>query len=776
MARLADLPPEIFHQIISDIAPSQQKTLSSLSLSCQKLNRRVTPYLYHTLHLRFSGRPSWKTRTEILECLAPPSTYKLPTYVGPAGDAPVDRKGKGVAGRPRATGGKLSSASSPTLAQVDSEKQPQSIKYIREIVIDGYWLNVKEQSSDEYWHSHDGDMREHQPFLDALEGLLWSMSRLEQFSWKIAKFMPPRLNLAIARFETLKSITICGDTHMYCSRANIPSYNDHAPLTNDPVMYGNNSLETLRALQTGDLSQVIHYGDVIRSPTNWKSLRHFELDVSSGFISTNMELEPLEPDLLAALFRPPPPGPGEMFPAKLQLKSFKLRDIPFQHKGINAVKASVDPGELKELDFYYCQDGMDLLKNWTKNKLKKLERLHIKEELSLTPLCKFLKQFGPEGTCRELKTLELCCWHVDRWSVYDPVYTGGIIPYTGPGSHLYHYDDSTGDSDDDDPYGDGDLGYEDMDIDEEESDSVMSDSQEIIVPPIASSRPRFPLPQPWRRIKELRGNEAEGWGLERLILDMRPGMSSITARQLPRQELFVEGFWCLRELAIPLSYEPERWKQFIDTVAKLPSLEAVFLLNARTEPRSGSNYVSWSPFQPPFTGPAGGYPPLMSQFTNARSRTNKRKAKDIVLQDQLYTDALALAAANRLHVHSVSSTRASSSALPSSAWRGKLQYIGIRSSCPVGLRPMARVWKIEVNPIDEKPVELAPDEASAERRKSLRSSTRKRKVEPPKDWRTIEEGGMKCSLEEIWADSKKCAIAGGLFKGMVRDDFNFMQI
>ena len=62
--------------------------------------------------------------------------------------------------------------------------------------------------------------------------------------------------------------------------------------------------------------------------------------------------------------------------------------------------------------------------------------------------------------------------------------------------------------------------------------------------------------QPFHTIRELSGNKEEGWGLERLIINMSPGAMT----HLPCQHSFFEPFWCLRELAFSVSYEdPEPW-------------------------------------------------------------------------------------------------------------------------------------------------------------------------------------------------------------------------
>lgn len=328
-----------------------------------------------------------------------------------------------------------------------------------------------------------------------------------------------------------------GDSHMYSCAPTYP-YQNVSTLWNNPTMLSHNRLVTLRALQTGDINQVISYGDVIRTPSTWESLRNLEFDISPGFQSMLVELEPLEPDLLGALFRPPPPERGQLTSPKLQLHQLKLREIAFQPKGIAAVADSIDPSALRDLDFYYCQEGTDLLRRWEKNMLPSLERLHIKEELMLNYLCKFLRQFGPEGTCRSLKTLELCCWHVDHWTLVDSVYPDN--------------DDESDLSDD------GMYGQFDSDDDGFECHCPAHSAQYL--PKKRRLSGSGHIPQPWRSMQELRGSQAEGWGLERVVLDMRPGVTSITGSLLPHQELFFDGFWRLKELAVPVAYEPsERW-------------------------------------------------------------------------------------------------------------------------------------------------------------------------------------------------------------------------
>lgn len=159
------------------------------------------------------------------------------------------------------------------------------------------------------------------------------------------------------------------------------------------------------------------------------------------------------------------------------------------------------------------------------------------------------------------------------------------------------------------------------------------------------------------------------------------------------------------------------------------------------------------------------------------SRSKKRGKKSAVKEepDQAYIDALSIAAANRLHVHSngMSGSEALASlASPGSSasqqavvdsWSGKLQYIGIRPATTTIGRPQARTWRVVVQ--KTKPPKKAPKpEVETERRKSLRSSTKRRKVddEGPKDWRVVKEGEWECRLSQVVSLELE-GLAGGLF-------------
>jgi hypothetical protein len=201
-------------------------------------------------------------------------------------------------------------------------------------------------------------------------------------------------------------------------------------------------------------------------------------------------------------------------------------------------------------------------------------------------------------------------------------------------------------------------------------------------------------------------------------------------------------------------------------MAKLPNLEYLFLLNARTEARSGSNYVSFSIYQPQFMLSG----PRLPSATNNTRGNSKRKAKPKEQEpDKLYIDALSIASKNRLQVHgSGAPTSASSSkaAAAQKVWHGKLKYIGIRAMYPIGIRQPVRVWKVEVG--KAAPKRNVP-EGSDERRRTLRSSTnnKRRKVETG-DWKVAEDNGASCRLVEIMDEKVKKTLGGGIFNGMQR--------
>lgn len=446
--------------------------------------------------------------------------------------------------------------------------------------------------------------------------LLTSFFPVPSFSWLITRPLPPRITAAVARFGSLNSIAVFGDTHIYAPPESF-RYHSHNPaaICNSPIAFSNNRLVSIKALQTGDYQQVIDYGDVMRNGSNWESIRTLEFDISPGFIGMLVEMEPMEPDILAALFRPPPPPRGCTSVPRMQLHRLRLRDVAFLQKGIEAITKAIDPGELRDLDFYYCQEGTALLRRWEDNRLKKLERVHIKEELALPYLCRFLKQFGPSGACRNLRTLELCCWHADRWNMFDPLHNPNVSMV------LADYDsenDSAWDADDDGVF----AAADDSDLE----DVYASEGHPIVVPPPSppAHRARLQLPQPFRSIKDLRGNRDEGWGLERLVLDMRPGVSALTTRLLPQQEIFFEGFWRIRELAIPASYDTDCWVSHPPSFLSPPLLSNPALSRTNSSRRS-PNCPTSSSSSCSTRGPSHGPGPTMSTLASTNSRLCRRR-------------------------------------------------------------------------------------------------------------------------------------------------------
>ena len=136
------------------------------------------------------------------------------------------------------------------------------------------------------------------------------------------------------------------------------------------------------------------------------------------------------------------------------------------------------------------------------------------------------------------------------------------------------------------------------------------------------------------------------------------------------------------------------------------------------------------------------------------------------LEKLLYIDALAIASANRLHVHSNGSAETRSNfdcSADQKVWPGKLKYIGIVSTCfPVPWYDEPRVWKIVVEKAPPSLQRSESDDRAAERRKSLRSG--KDKGVQPKDWKVVEEGGNICRLEEVYSAKKN--LGNGIFWGM----------
>jgi hypothetical protein len=180
------LPPQL--------APDKLASLNNLALTCRSIYLHILPHLYHTLRIRYHGQSSWAPRADLIRRLAPKGTYEVPyQQLRSSSDnpdrgldfleTPVDRKGKGVAGRPQKLV-KLPITVPDSVAKIDGVSTRElALMQIKNVVVDGYWFNAKEASSDEYWASEEGLTRHHQPTIDALEGLLWSLKRLEGFAY-----------------------------------------------------------------------------------------------------------------------------------------------------------------------------------------------------------------------------------------------------------------------------------------------------------------------------------------------------------------------------------------------------------------------------------------------------------------------------------------------------------------------------------------------------------------------------------------------------------------
>jgi hypothetical protein len=119
----------------------------------------------------------------------PPGSYEVPSdtredYDEAESEAVIDLKGKGVAGRSWKSPYSARKEAAGNSAGKTEKKAERRLPllFIREVVICGYWNHPKEEHSDEYFVPNDGDIREHTPFVEALEGLLWSIERLESFA------------------------------------------------------------------------------------------------------------------------------------------------------------------------------------------------------------------------------------------------------------------------------------------------------------------------------------------------------------------------------------------------------------------------------------------------------------------------------------------------------------------------------------------------------------------------------------------------------------------
>ncbi|TGZ76632.1 hypothetical protein EX30DRAFT_367272 [Ascodesmis nigricans] len=728
MASFTLLPVELIDHIVSFIPPTKLKTLSNVSMASKKLYNSAVPVLYRRLHIQFSGRASWDAKTNALQELAPPGSYHTPNAPAPF-----------------------------ALDDLKTERKPQ-LAFIREVQVEGYWNNKYELRGAATMIKDDLVDERHGAFLKALVGVLYSIDQLDSFIWNVITPIGPDVTVALSRFDSLMTVDVNCDTHMVAPNSSY-TWGGASPSipTLSPAPLYHNSLHTLKINQLSSHNQAMQFGDVIRSPTNWRSLRHLEIDISPPFVSSLLEIEPVEPDVIFALFRPPPPPRGFLMPAKLELETLKMKEVFVPKSAVDALAESLDSTKLKNLEIHYCQDVDDLLKMWTKHPLPGLENLVVRDEPTITALTKFLKQFGPDGTCRNLKSLDLSSATMPSIHDYDQGYHDYYQDYLFPG--------------------DADSDMDDFDIVSPVVFSTFHAQGPTNMPPLntispPSMEPKDTLPLPWQRLRNLGGSREEGWGLESLILDVKAS-TGFTAYALhpviPRQDIFFSGFWNLRELACPVSYETETWYPFVETIATLQNLTHLCLLNSRPDPHRHLHRHShptpyWSAFNlhpPPTNNTATPPPPRTRSSTSRQSRRRKTQptrattTDDIDTPDLHYVDALTLAACSRLSISpppvSSSSPAPQSSPPPPpppshrQIPTNRLEYIGIRTPSPVytstPLKP--RIWQVV----------LAPDTTEHaegnERRRSLRSSTKRRRVEKKGEWRVKREGGWECALREL---------------------------
>ncbi|KAI5790052.1 hypothetical protein FPQ18DRAFT_339938 [Pyronema domesticum] len=743
-SRITTLPKEIFDQIVEELSPLSQRSLANLSETCQQLH----------YPLRFAGRTTWEKQTATIKALVPDGSYEIPQWAIQDDEVEDDFMTAINSTLHRSRGQPTSAPkrSNPNPNNTSLKKVPRrpGVCYIREIAIHGWW-NVHNEAE---WHLYDPvsdeTVREHAAFIDALDALVWSVAGLESFVWRISRHLPERISANVARFNTLRSIEIFGDTKLSIEQESFHSHNQ-IPLCNNPLPFIHNTFTTIKALNCGDFDQIIDYGRLMSS-ASWNTLRHFEFDLSQGFIGHLVEMEPMEPDIVVMLFRPPAAPQGRRQTPKMKLRTLKLRDVAFQQKGIDAVVKSLDESEMRDISIDFCSDGMDLLRRWEDNKLVALRRLHMFDDIGFPRFHKFIKQFGPEGTCRNFKTLEVSCMVSHRWS-----YGFGY-----PAADDF-FDDN----------------YDGEDSEDWDGTDVDSDYDEFYPPPngilpvslgwtggAAIAKPtekeKHVLPQPFRAIHDLQGKESEGWGLERLILSTRPVVSPHCLRYVPNPKIFFEGFWNLRILALPVIYDTVYFSQLVEGVSKLPNLKYLNLLNSRSDLRSGvqnrgvHNIVSFNPgafpINPPPLAPIP--PPQPAQQTPAPQTNSRRRKTDKSwsppLPDPTYVDVLSIAFKNRL-----------ADKVPSDSGHGKLRYIGVQSNASAAIVPRSpcKVWRVIVEPSNTTKLENAP--GVSERRMSLRSSKRA-KVEVTKDWRIAEEGDWACRLEVVPDDVIK-KLGDGVF-------------
>lgn len=474
----------------AQFSSDDQRTLASLAATCRAMYFHVVPKLYRVYRIALAGAASFEHRTDVVRRLLSTATR--------------------VAGR------------------------GLPLDCIREIVVCGRWHHPVKPDVP-YAGPRVARAREYAPFVDALSELLARVARLQSFRWLIDLQLPDAVAAAAAGHASLESLSLALETPLRsaasCSRASSPNVSLPLPFTD-------NRLVALRAHQIPTLASAVHCSHVLWTESNRQTIRTLELGVSQTLLDDWFYRCA---DVVAALFTPPPlSGLGADWRKgqlpRLKLHRLKLCDVAFLRAAVDAVVRSVDAGELRDLQLLYCSNPSALFRRWEDNALPNLERLFVLEQHESGYSARLLRQFGPDGTCRNLRALEATCW-MPQWADDDGV--GGR-------------DGASAGDDGADSNGDERF------VQFCSQRFILHDREAPWEPGVRSLAPPPPLPgqtrlEPFATIRELCGNREEGWGLERLVLS-----GSWSAGHLPDQHNFLEPFWRLRELACHVSYT-ERW-------------------------------------------------------------------------------------------------------------------------------------------------------------------------------------------------------------------------
>lgn len=362
-------------------------------------------------------------------------------------------------------------------------------------------------------------------------------------------------------------------------------------------------------LELSDLQQCIQFGDVLRSRGTWERLRNLKITLSTWYSCKQVDIEPNDHDLLSIIFRPYPQGQKK----KLKLTHLALSDLQCHARGARALDSCIDPSTLEELYFYFIHDANVIFNAWTLStsnpntmEMPNLKRLYIREEREFPYLEAFMSQFidpkrkGGKG----LEWLELHSWHIE-------IPFGGGIGWGG-----YHSNQGT------------DVPFSTF--------CALAGERKIA-----------------RDLQTV--DERNSWGLKKMYLDLRRNGPFGGPKIVDNIKEFLAPFWRLEILALPVSYDEDTWvsnlllsgrvicqyspfsnhadtKQagFVQTVSALPELRYLYLLNFRNEKET-----------------AGGYYRIPRRPTNRQPPQRAPRHWGVAAKD-----ALEIARANRLHLHS----------------------------------------------------------------------------------------------------------------------------